>query len=111
MSCEPKFVKEIDWDCVKELISHVREGKVSVCCVEKGLWVAGCALSMFAKDEESPVPFGSSVEADRSVEDLCDAIEAAIPAEGVIQGPAQLDPATILMIVQLVWKLVQAFRK
>jgi|GEM_PF-3142403 len=115
MSCDPKFVKEIDWDCVKELIAHVRSGKVSVCCLEKGLWIAGCALSLFSKDDSVPVPvpvpFGESVEADRSLEGLCDAIEASVPVEGAIQGPASLDPATVLMIIQLVWKLVQAFKK
>lgn len=111
MSCDPKFVKEIDWDCVKELIAHVRSGKVSVCCVEKGLWIAGCALSFFGKDDSVPVPFGASVEADRSLENLCDAIEASVPVEGAFQSPSNLDPATILMIIQLVWKLVQAFKK
>ncbi len=110
MSCEPQFVGQLDWVCLKAVIDDVRGGKVSVSTVSKGLWVAGCAVELLGA-WELPKVFGDSVEADRSVTDICDELESHIPVEGAVQGPAQIDPATILMIVQLVWKLVQALRK
>jgi hypothetical protein len=111
MACEPKFVGGFDFACVTELIADVRAGSVSVGTIQKGLWVVGNALSFFSPDK--PVgPFASVASEEvawMSVSELCDALEAKQPAGAM--DAAAIDPATILMIVQLVWKLIQALKK
>lgn len=110
MSCEPQFVSQLDWVCLKAVIDDVRGAKVSVATVQKALWVVGCAVSSFAP--ANPVIGAESAEADRSIESLCDELESRIPAEGAFgDDPAKIDPATVIMIVQLIWKLIQTFKK
>lgn len=111
MSCEPKFVPGFDFDCVKDIISDVRAGKVSVASAQKALWVAGGAVALFAP--AGPIgPFASPVAgevADMSAEELCDALEAK--GQGFGADVAAIDPATVLMIIQLVWKILQNWKK
>lgn len=107
---EVKFEAQLDFECLKDIIADIRKGAVSLDTAKKGLWVAGCALELYSPSN-LPIIAESSVEADRSLMALADELEALIPAEGAVQAPVTIDPATVIMIVQLVWKLIQSLKK
>lgn len=109
MACEPRFEAKLDWDCVKELISDVRNNNVGLCCVTKGLWIAGCAVAIIDSDTNSG-PFGYTVTLDTSVEDICNSLELMIPKEDVAMDSGKLDVNTLVLLVQLVWKLIQSLK-
>lgn len=101
MSCVPAFSPGLDFDCVKDIIADVRSGAIGVVTVQKALWVAGSAVALF-----QPAPVTLS---DKSLEEVAEDLDKALSVRASEQ--AQLDPATIIMIIQLVWKLLQQYVK
>jgi|LauGreDrversion4_2_1035121.scaffolds.fasta_scaffold10027_16 hypothetical protein len=108
MACTPKFDSGFSFECLREIIADVRSGSVSLSTVQKGLWVLGSAMQNF-----SPTPGLFGDEPDMSEEELCNSLEAvAFPTEGYGDDPAKaIDPATVILIAQLVWKLIQQLKK
>lgn len=102
MSCVPAFSPGLDFDCVKDIIADVRSGSVGVATVQKALWVAGNASAFF-----QPPVIGSS--GDLSLEEVADELDKAMAFKS--NEPAKVDPATVILVLQLVWKIVQQFIK
>ena len=108
MGCEPKFVSGFSFGCVLELITDIRSGTITVETVKKGLWIVGNALDGFSPSNPAG-PFGEAEYDSMSVAELCDTLEVKLAAGA--PEPVAIDPATLLMIAQLVWKIFQAWKK
>jgi hypothetical protein len=106
MTCQPVFEKKISFECVQDLIADVRSGTVTVETAKKGLWLAGCGMEFFAPK----APIGDVDLADLTDEELCDAIEVAVKVVKA-DDKSQIDPATVLMIIQLVWNILKQLKK
>lgn len=106
MACQPMFEKTLNFECVQDIISDVRNKNVTVGTIKKGVWVLGCGLEFF-----QPVPIGEE-ESEKSAEELCDAIEVSLKVVRDHENDsAKIDPATLWMIAQLVWTLIKELRK
>lgn len=111
MACNPSFGSGLDFECLREIIADIRSGNVSVSTVQKGLWILGCALGTFVS---VPPVFGDQPsEQDADLETLCNQLESvALTRNTYADDPAKaVDPATIILIAQLVWKLLQQLKK
>lgn len=103
MACEPKFEPGLNFDCLKEVIKEVRTGSINVSTALKALHMAGCALAMLPSS--NPVgPFGDYSD-DMTQEQLCDVLEQYTLSQGV--SVSSIDPAMVIMIIQLVWKIIK----
>jgi hypothetical protein len=104
------FEPGIDYECLKAIIADVRAGSVSVDTVLHGLWVSGCALALFA----GKPPIGLSEEdlaiKSLSLTQLCDEVEQNVIPAASVATTAAIDPATVLLILELVYKLFKQFR-
>ena len=110
MACTPKFGTGLDFECLREVIADIRSGTASVATIQKGLWILGSALGTFVS---VPSVFGDSpVAEDADLETLCNQVESVTLTQSTFgDDPAKaVDPATIILIAQLVWKLIQQLK-
>jgi hypothetical protein len=106
MACEPMFEKALSFECVRDIIADVRAKSISVETIKKSLWTVGCGVEYFSPS--MPPVIGS--EEDLTIEELCDKLESAITIQSS-EEPAKIDPATILVLVQLFWKIWKEWKK
>lgn len=111
MACTPKFGNGLEFECLREVIADIRSGTASVATVQKGLWILGSALGTFVS---VPPVFGDSeVVEDADLETLCNQVESVTLTQNTFgdDSAKAVDPATIILIAQLVWKLIQQLKK
>jgi len=109
MSCTVNFDKTIGFDCIQDIILDVRNGKITVDTVKKGLWALGCSVEFFSPRQL----IGDSLnQEEKTMEQLCDELEAALPAQGF--GSEEEDkagnPLVWISLASLIWQVIVTLR-
>jgi hypothetical protein len=106
MSCNVTFDKSMGFECVQDIILDVRNNRISVDTVKKGLWVLGCNIEFF-----SPRQVIGNFEENKTLEQLCDEVEASLPQQGFGSEEQESgNPLIWIGIAQLVWQIIQSLR-
>jgi hypothetical protein len=100
------FEKTLSFECVQDIVADVRAKSISVDTVKKLLWTVGCGVEYFSPN----MPPVIGAEEDLTAEELCDKLEAAMMPQDA-EEQAKIDPATILVLVQLFWKIWKEWKK
>ena len=98
MSCQPNFEPGLQLECVREVISAIRnpvgDWKRTA---SAALWAAGCAIAMLPATDR-PI-FGSMDEA-INLESLAEQVDYELPASGVMTSA--ISPQLIKLIIELI---------
>lgn len=101
MTCSPEFPKSIPFDCVMEIISDIRNPSENwMDLLEKSSWVIGSCVSVLGKQQI----FGSNVLSKTNIKTLANDVEKLIKDSEVKGFGFSIDPALVMMILQLVLK-------
>jgi hypothetical protein len=100
------FEKTLSFECVKDIVADVRAKSISVETVKKVLWTVGCGVEYFSPS----MPPVIGAEEDLTVDELCDKLEASMAMQSADES-TKIDPATILVLVQLFWKIWKEWKK
>ena len=110
MSCIPAFEKNLDFECIKEIIFDIRNGEMSAETVKRGLWVLGCGVEFFVP--KTIIGDSSSVD-DKSMLELCDDLEMCMQqpfgSEENPEEPSQ-NPLIWISLAGLVFQVIQFLR-
>lgn len=109
MSCMPMFEKNLDFECVKEMVLDARSGNITVETVKKGLWVLGCGVEFFV-----PKVLIGDDNQEKTIEQLCDDIDASLiqsfgSEENQEEEPSK-NPLIWISIASLVFQMIQFLR-
>lgn len=107
MSCSANFDKTLSFECIQEIILDVRSNAVSVETVKKGLWALGCTVEFF-----SPRQIIRGDEEEKTMEQLCDELEAMLPAQGFgsDENDKSGNPLIWISLASLVWQVIMSLR-
>lgn len=109
MSCVPKFEKNLDFDCIKDIIVDARTGEFNADTVKRGLWVLGCGVEFFSPKQL----IGLSMGEPKSIEELCDDLEmCSTPVFGSDENaePVQ-NPLVWISLASLVFQMIKFLRE